>query len=1832
MAKFSIYSSSGELRHTGYPKYVGAYLDVPYLEFATIESPFPINWERGDRVFYSRTGLTYRLYSAPLPKKQAKGGKYGAAFVYSNVKFYSAVKELEIAPFRDVVSNDNRVHFSTRQDVSTFEDVYGIATRIQENINDVFPGSWEIRVFDTADEDLLALFSEKKEFSVSGGSCLDALSQIYETWKNVGWTHTYENGKDVITIGRTSLRDDSNTTSAYAYGKGQGLTSIKKMAANEDEFATRLYIYGSDRNIQTRYYNGLKIHNNESVDIRNLMLPIRTWGKTNNLPDARKAYIQASADIVQKYGLIPRTVYFDGSGNEEIYPSITGLTQSKVRTAMINAGQSASPLLPPNTEDRIDEVLSHLFTDDNGTKQDIEANGKWTLWVRGVGFNIAEQGKLTEEGYATISMKGGACAGREFKVLSSRVVDYAQELTLERTWDESLGMGFPNGIYPVEDGDQFVLLDIPMPDYYITLAEERLLEAGVKLLQDYTRVSAYYEPTIDPIAVANGNFVLREGMYMQVADEDVVDTESSRDYVLIDTITIEEKGELPAYRVTLREQKRSARTFGTLEEMIDDTKRETSEKINRQREYTERRFRSAQETIDMLQGAFSTFSEGISPITVQTMSMLVGDESLQFRFVNSKTQPSVISPSLYFNKDTKRLISNGDIIQHMTLGIDTMAPSHLPTDYKYWNVSAGELALSEANKPYYIYIKASKSSSYAYFVASQTAIAMESASGYYHFLTAIINSEIEGSRSLVFLNGFTEVLPGQVTTQVIRDSEGKLVIDLAGATITAKDGARIVGDIEFGSGSSGLENLQTWKDLENNLSGVEETLENLQNQIDGVVENYFLEGAPTVFKAPVTEWTTEEELLNHIGDTYTNINTYTDDSGNIVDKDAGKSWRWCECTTDISPKEQLSKNIPVFGINPEWVYMGTIDTTKEYQMIDLLINGTRESVAEFVYDTPIRGYAGPPWYVKIQSNGEVYVLDEQSYIGGRSLTVRFFTETFLFTPLTKTRLHWHIIADTDATKALEMAKNAQATADGKRRVFTAVPYPPYDIGDLWASISGDKELRICVNAKPKDTSFDPSDWDKATKYTSDASLDAFIDGEFAKYKEQVDGKIDTYYEGTDPSANWGDVSAHTGDLWFKDGKSYVWNGAAWEFLDGVPKELYDKVDRKKQVFYGQPTTPYYVADLWVQGETGDLMVCKSNRESGSFNASDWEKGTKYSDGSNTTNLLPGGEYITTGTSSTSHARIYPLPFKVNGGEKYTFKCESSRITSGSQTRYRIKLDGGDDVSDYTSFAYLNFGENQFVTLTIKEGVVNGSVRLSIVKDGSSTAKAEFERVSLVRSEYPMQVWEDYKGDNGLENLLSVGEEYVGQYNQYFYFAEELPFVVNAGDTYTVSLDSLDIASGTSASDTYGIMLYAIGGTSDITSVVTMRVGQKGWGTLRVKDGISNSTARLMIYKNGGSNALAKISRLSLVKGSTPLVVWKENPNTFKDKIISWADDNQFSPAEISGLESEMKRIAQENIDLNAEYKNAFGGTDGSALSEYNGAYSNYYYDLNAVVSAYNNAEDKTKPIAVPSTFDARLNAYYEKKTSVVNLISDKINGKIDAIPGAIANDYGYLKDSFKQITSGKVFLADMMGVGQDRGNQNFTVNAFLNGSDTFVGDNSEGKLMLATGIPSSGGTLEERAKEATTRIYEKGKIETNNFVARGHVDIGGSVRFTPVTLQDAFNLGALRSSYNIGSNPPTYLSFSGAQHTGIGTVTLTFTKALSKGRTIEIFCEPLLSGLDATLELSGVDFFLPTISEQGALTQTTKSIRINGGKIELYYSLTGEWIVTSPITSNITIG
>lgn len=210
---------------------------------------------------------------------------------------------------------------------------------------------------------------------------------------------------------------------------------------------------------------------------------------------------------------------------------------------------------------------------------------------------------------------------------------------------------------------------------------------------------------------------------------------------------------------------------------IESNEVKTDNQYKNSIQFTKRRFRDAKETISMLNDALLHFSGSISPISVQTMSLLVGDESLQFRFVNNKTNPTQVEYLVTYDSKKKVLSAPGGILQHMTIGIDTLSSGHKASEYKFWDIEKYTSPTLTETVGYYLYVKANKNGTTGSYVLSKNAIKLEGVEGYYHFLVGILNSEFEEDRSFVELFGFTEILPGRITTDRIVSSDGLNFMD-----------------------------------------------------------------------------------------------------------------------------------------------------------------------------------------------------------------------------------------------------------------------------------------------------------------------------------------------------------------------------------------------------------------------------------------------------------------------------------------------------------------------------------------------------------------------------------------------------------------------------------------------------------------------------------------------------------------------------------------------------------------------------------------------------------------------------------------------------------------------------------------------------------------------------------------------------------------------------------------------------------------------------------------------------------------------------------------------
>jgi hypothetical protein len=261
--------------------------------------------------------------------------------------------------------------------------------------------------------------------------------------------------------------------------------------------------------------------------------------------DPHRPYIDSIN--IDQIGLRSASQFFDTddktNGVVEIYPTIEEMVVGGVR---------------------VDEIGEGVAPDDDGRFGDNETVKNVDIYLnKAIDFDIND---LKDDDFS-ISMKDGMCGGRTFKVASSTKVDGRWRLTIERVKDDALELWFPYKDYPIKKGDHFVLTGITLPDSYVRSASLKLLKYAIALLDknDYTRY--VYQPKVDEIFMARQHDAamadksgatrslhdtLRAGDIMRLSDDDL----GIKADVTIDQLIIkEEDGKIPAYEITLREEK-----------------------------------------------------------------------------------------------------------------------------------------------------------------------------------------------------------------------------------------------------------------------------------------------------------------------------------------------------------------------------------------------------------------------------------------------------------------------------------------------------------------------------------------------------------------------------------------------------------------------------------------------------------------------------------------------------------------------------------------------------------------------------------------------------------------------------------------------------------------------------------------------------------------------------------------------------------------------------------------------------------------------------------------------------------------------------------------------------------------------------------------------------------------------------------------------------------------------------------------------------------------------------------------------------------------------------
>lgn len=1005
----------------------------------TVVSPFPQSYGIGDVI--TVFGRDYRLNRLP------KVSKTGMQEYQYDLEFEGIQYDLMRVTY-DVNINTTNNQLQDIQGDSLTGDLKRFMEVLISNANRVFPGKWALGVCPETDGDNTLTFSESD-------NCLSVLQTLCSEDKfGVEFEIERVNGVYVINIKKTI---GQTLPFVLEYGKGKGLYSISRENVSSSNIVTRLKVYGSTENITSKYRADR----------------LCMYGK-----DKASSYIE-KADAVAKYGI------FEGRKNFDIKPTFTGKVSSVVDG----------------------DVLSFIDTSFPFDINAKNASGETLYLISGVS--------------AKVHFNSGNLAGYEFEV---HAYDHAtHKFTLVRQTDDR-GNVFPSETSPafqISQNDTYKVLDIAYSRDIEEDAEKKLAEEGNKYYDQNSQPKVQYSVNVtkafieSKLALSDGiTNVFAPGDYLPIKDDEIGVDKSIR----IKSFT---RNVLDPYDYSLTisdTQTKGDITTRVISDLVDIDKVLT---INNLKDPAQARanWRSSREVLNMVfdpeTGGY--YKDKITPESVDTMMLAVGAKSMQFGLINTVFEPN-------FNGNPNLFKWKGGVLTHYTID---------PDKARSWVLADGTTALQQ-DVPYYIYAVCNRDNSAGTMSISTTQHKVEESPNVYYFLIGILGSIDTDTkvRAISLTYGFTTINGRFIKTGRIESADGTTYFDL--------DQSEIGGRIVFTQNGQektleelGNEAMESKNFINNTLPGI---LDEIKAQLDGQIEQHFYQIDPSPLStAPGSEdgvpnsgWTDSTTKENHLGDLYYNTTS-------------GKVWRYVKIQWRPKPgfapgtfyvwqelqdselaqaiaianealelgKEKnrifTSTPVPPYDVGDLWVQgaTGDIMRCKTARESGAFTSSDWEKASKYTDDSALKNFINGDFANAIdtmteQIDGKIETwfqtsdpasnwttnAEKAKHVGdmwynSSTKLLKCYRQTFRFVNGMGTVVYiWQTIEDKKAIDAYDAASKAQDTADGKRRVFVAQPYPPYDVGDLW--VDG-QELRRCITARSSG-SWNTNDWVVAVYY------------------------------------------------------------------------------------------------------------------------------------------------------------------------------------------------------------------------------------------------------------------------------------------------------------------------------------------------------------------------------------------------------------------------------------------------------------------------------------------------------------------------------------------------------------------------------------------------------------------------------------------------------------------------------------------------------------------------------------------------------------------------------
>lgn len=825
-----------------------------------------------------------------------------------------------------------------------------------------------------------------------------------------------------------------------------------------------------------------------NMSINRLMLPgfphVSLSDFYDSLTEQEKKYVNPTGKL-HKFSTDPYRPYIDSLNIEEI-----GLRSASQFFDTDDKTNGVVEIYPTIEEMeiggvRVDEIDEGVAPDDDGRFGDNETVKNVDIYLKkAIDFDIND---LKDDDFS-ISMKDGMCGGRTFKVASSAKVDGRWRLTIERIKDDALELWFPYKDYPIKNGDHFVLTGITLPDSYVKAASLKLLKYAIALLDknDYTRY--VYQPKVDELFMARQHDkaqadetgtikslhdTLKAGDLMNFNDTDL----NIEGIISIDQLTIkEEDGKIPTYDITLREDKE----VGTIQKM--------------------------QQQISSLQNGNGGTGAGLT--TTQVKNQVATEGSKHFiSKINDDTAKGTITWEKIQKLLSGLLVGNSNSENGGSWTPDGEGRSHLITDYLEVRMKAifeelvvkktstiggkeiispaGGVVAHKVEEVTVTYNNVSQKAYRCYFLAEQEGDSVDNDFAVNDQVRSESFNVRKGTYHKVGNHFYWRLAIGRDEDPVELEGKKYHYIDLSDTDCATASDVPAKGDVLSQCGNR--TNIERQNCL---IFSAVDTYSPSIGLYHGINSYSF---ANKEYVEYGVNKQTNKAFFNVYGDMYVGDRP-TKENGY-----EGSSYiKYDSATKQVSVKGKISAKSTVDGKElSQYIKENSAKGLTEEQVNNLIKNSQVIIDLQNQVDGAIETwfYEGVPTLKNAPASSWTTDKDKDTHLGDLYYDNKT-GKAYRFAKDGNT-YKWTIITDTDIAKALSDASKAQETADGKMKVFSTQPNPPYQVGDIWvnATYPSDgstykNEVLRCQTKKAAGSQFVIGDWIKASKYTDDTVANA----------------------------------------------------------------------------------------------------------------------------------------------------------------------------------------------------------------------------------------------------------------------------------------------------------------------------------------------------------------------------------------------------------------------------------------------------------------------------------------------------------------------------------------------------------------------------------------------------------------------------------------------------------------------------------------------------------------------------------------------------------------------